>query len=143
MSDLADDLEDRMNLAAEAAVPEAQSLFLEAIDAMTLDDAQAILTGPKDSATRYFQRQMRDPLSERMAPIVDNALAEAGAVQAYDALVNQYRQLPLVGEVRTNLTGYVLNEALDGLFYYVAEQEAAIRTNPAARTTQILKDVFG
>ncbi len=142
MGDMADDLEVRMNRAAEQAIPEAKDLFVTSIEEMSIDDARGILNGPDDSATQYFREKMSDPLSERMKPIVENALQEAGAVQAYDQLSGEYANLPFVGDLKGNLNDYVVGEGLDGLFHYVAVQEQEIRANPAARTTELLKSVF-
>jgi len=137
------DLETRMNRAAELAVPEASQLFQEAIAAMTIDDARGILSGPDDSATRYFEGQMRPTLAERMTPIVETELGEVGAVQAFDSFLAQYEELPFMPNVRGNLTSHVVDEALGGLFHYVALEEQAIRSDPAARTTELLQTVFG
>lgn len=143
MSRLADDLELRLNRAAEAAAPEAKELFWQAIGEMTFDDARQIYDGPDDAATRYFQRKMTPPLAERMQPIVDRSLADVGAIQAYDNMMKQYQSVPFVPDVKADLTNYVVGEAMDGIFYYVGKEEAAIRNNPAARTTELLKKVFG
>lgn len=143
MSDMADDLELRLNRAAEAAAPEAQELFVDAISEMSLEDAQRIYDGPDDAATRYFQEKMSPALAERMAPIVDEALAEVGAIQSFDAMMSQYQSLPLAPDVKADLTDYTVEQAMDGIFHYVAKEEAAIRQNPAARTTELLQKVFG
>ena len=143
MSELADDLELRLNRAAEAAAPEAQELFTQAISEMTLDDVQQIYNGPDDAATRYFQDKMSPALAERMGPIVDHALAEVGAIQSYDTMMSQYQSLPLVPDVKADLTDYTVEQAMEGIFHYVAKEEAAIRQNPAARTTELLQKVFG
>lgn len=143
MSGLADDLELRLNRAAEAAAPEAKELFFQAIGEMTLDDVQRIYQGPEDAATRYFQERMSPALAERMAPVVDAALAEVGAVRSYDAMMTQYDTIPFVPDAKADLTDYTVGQAMDGLFYYVAKEEAAIRRNPAARTTELLRKVFG
>lgn len=143
MAGLADDLELKLNRGAEAAAPEAKTLFLNAISEMTLDDARKIYDGPKDAATRYFQSKMSPPLADRMAPIVDKNLAQVGAVKSYDAMIDQYKAIPFVPDVKSDLTGYVVEKAMDGLFHYIAEEEAAIRENPAARTTKLLQKVFG
>ncbi len=143
MSGLADDLELRLNRGAEAAAPEAKALFLNAIAEMTLDDAKGILDGPEDAATQYFKGKMSPPLGERMKPIVDDSLSEVGAVAAYDKMMGQYQAIPFVPDVKADLTTYVVDEAMKGIFYYVAKEEAAIRTDPAKRTTEILQRVFG
>ena len=143
MAGLADDLELRLNRAAEAAAPEAKSLFFKAISEMTLDDVRRIYEGPDDAATRYFQGKMSPPLAERMAPVVDRSLSEVGAVAAYDKMMGQYRAIPFVPDVKADLTRYVVDKAMDGIFHYVAVEEAAIRHDPAARTTALLQRVFG
>jgi len=143
MSGLADDLELRMNRAAETAVPQAKELFFQAISEMTLEDAQGILSGPDDAATKYFQGKMTGPLTERFTPVVNQELADAGAVQAYDQMMGDYRELPFAPDVQANLTPYVVERALDGMFLMLAREEAAIRQDPAARTTELLQTVFG
>ncbi len=143
LSEMTDDLELRLNRAAEAAAPEAKELFWQAIGEMTIDDVQEIYSGPDDAATRYFQRKMTPPLSERMAPVVERSLADVGAIQSYDSVMRQYESVPFAPDVKADLTGYVVEQAMDGLFYYVAKEEAAIRNNPAARTTELLQKVFG
>lgn len=142
-SGLVDDLELRLNRAAELATPKAKALFVDAIAAMTIQDAQKIVNGPNDAATQYFRRSMGPGLAGEMGPVVDAALAEAGAVRAYDAMMGQYQALPFMPDAKANLRDYVVEKGMDGIFHYVAEEEAAIRTNPAARTTDLLKKVFG
>jgi hypothetical protein len=140
---LGEDLELRLNRAAEAAAPEARALFVDAIAQMTLDDVMAIYEGPDDAATRYFQRTMTPPLVERMRPIVTTAMSEAGAVRAYDEMMAPYQALPLMPDVKGDLSDYTVTKTLDGLFHKLAQEEAAIRRNPAARTTALLQRVFG
>jgi len=142
MSALTDDLELRLNRAAEAATPKAKALFIEAISQMSIDDAKNILTGSDNAATQYLRRTMGPGLGEGMQPFVDQALASAGAIQAYDQVMGKYDQIPLMPDVKANLNNYVVNKAMDGIFYYVGQEEAAIRTNPARRTTALLKKVF-
>jgi hypothetical protein len=143
MSGLADDLELRLNRAAEEAVPRARPIFMDAIRKMTLTDARGILNGPSDSATRYFRDRMSAPLSGAMRPVVESALAQVGAVATYDRMIGQYKSLPFVPDAKADLTGYVLDKALAGVFLYLGREEAAIRANPAARSTELLKKVFG
>ena len=143
LSSMTDDLELRLNRAAEAAVPRAKKLFGKAITDMTFDDVKRIYNGPKDSATRYFQGKMTPPLMTSMRPVVDQELAKAGAVQSYDKVMGSYRSIPFVPDAKSNLTDYVLEKALDGVFLFLAREEAAIRENPAKRTTALLKKVFG
>lgn len=142
MNGLTEDLELRLNRAAEAATPKAKALFLSAIQNMTIEDARGILTGPQDSATQYLRRAMGPQLARDMNPLINTALSQAGAVQAYDRVMGQYSQIPFMPDVKANLNDYVVDKAMDGVFYYVAAEEAAIRTNPAARTTELLKKVF-
>lgn len=142
-SSMTDDLELRLNRAAEAASPEAQAVFWQAIDEMTIDDVREIFNGPADAATRYLERTMSSPLLARMKPIVDASLAEVGAVRAYDRVIGQYKAVPFVPDVKADLTRHVLERALQGIFLYLAQEEAAIRQNPAKQTTALLKKVFG
>jgi hypothetical protein len=142
-SGMVDDLELKLNRAAEQATPKAKELFVDAIAAMTIQDAQKILNGPDDAATQYFRRTMGPGLALEMEPIVDATLAEAGAVQAYDNMMGQYRAIPFMPDAKADLTNYVVEKGMDGIFHYVAKEEAAIRSNPAARTTDLLKKVFG
>jgi hypothetical protein len=86
---------------------------------------------------------MADPLAEKMRPIIQDKLSEAGAVQAYDKLMNKYQSMPFVPDVKANLTDYVTEKGMDGIFYYMADEEAAIRQNPARQSTDLLKRVFG
>lgn len=142
MSSLTDDLELRLNRAAEAAVPKAKKLFGDAITQMTIDDAKKILNGPKDSATQYFRGKMSAPLATDMKPIVNDQLAEVGAIASYDNMMGEYKSLPFVPDAKADLTNYVLEKAIDGVFLYLGREEAAIRENPAKRTTELLQKVF-
>lgn len=142
MGALTEDLELRLNRAAEVATPKAKALFVKAITEMTIDDAKSILTGPENSATQYLRKSMGSELSKEMNPIVEGALAEAGAIQAYDQVIGRYEQMPFMPDVKANLQSYVVEKAMDGIFYYVGKEEAAIRRDPAKRTTDILKRVF-
>ncbi len=143
MSDLADDVELRLNRAAEQATPQAKQIFWDAISDMSVEDAEGILNGPDDAATRYFQDKMSAPLSEAMRPVIDDSLADVGAIAAYDNMMGEYKAIPFVPDAKADLTNYTLEQALDGLFTYVAREEAAIRSDPAKRSTEILQKVFG
>ena len=143
MSGMLDDLEVKLNRAAERATPKARELFLQSIEAMTLEDAMGIYQGPPDAATRYFQDRMSEPLAAEMRPLVTESLAEVGAIQSYDAVMSRYRNLPLVPDVKADLTGHVVDQGMEGIFHYLAREEAAIRQNPAKRTTELLQKVFG
>jgi hypothetical protein len=143
MSAMMDDLELKLNRAAEEATPPAKKLFMDSIEAMTLDDVRGIYSGPNDAATRYFQGKMSDPLAKEMQPIVDRALNQVGAIQAYDSAMGQYATIPFMPDVKADLNSYVVDKGMDGIFHYLAIEEAAIRTNPVKRTTDILQTVFG
>ena len=110
---------------------------------MTIDDVNRIYHGPKDAATQYFKRKMSSKLKEEMRPIVERTINQVGAVKIYNLILQKYNSLPFVNPVRGDLTEYVLNKTLDGIFFYLAKEEAAIRENPAKRTTDLLKKVFG
>ena len=140
---MVEDLELRLNRAAEASVPRAKKLFWDAITNMTLDDARKIFNGPKDSATQYFKGQMSAPLAKEMSPIVHDEMGRNGAIQSYDNMMGRYRSIPFVPDARANLTEYVVKKGIEGVFFYLAKEEAAIRDNPAKRTTAILQKVFG
>lgn len=143
MSQSVDDLELKLNRAAEAATPKAKALFLQAIKEMSFDDIKKIYQGPEDSATRYFQSKMTPALRREMQPIVENSLAQVGAIQSYDTVMGQYKTLPFVPNVKANLTEHVLQKGMDGIFFYIAKEEASIRKDPAKQTTALLKKVFG
>jgi len=143
MSGMLKDLELKLNRAAEAATPKAKKLFSQAITEMSFEDVKKIYEGPKDAATQYFQSKMSPSLAKEMEPVVNNSLSEVGAVQAYDNVMKEYRSVPFVPDVKADLTNHVVEKGMDGIFYYMAKEEAAIRTNPAKRTTDLLKRVFG
>lgn len=138
-----EDLEVSLNRAAETATPQAQAIFVQAIQDMSFEDVLAIYQGPEDSATQYFRSQMSDPLKQAMRPLVDDSLSQVGAIQLYEQAIERYGQLPFVSEVNTDLSEYVLDASLDGIFHYLAEQEKAIRQDPLRQTTDLLKKVFG
>jgi hypothetical protein len=142
LSFLTEDLELKLNRAAEKATPEAKQLFVRAIRDMTFDDVMEIYKGPKDSATQYFKQEMSEPLAEEMQPIIENSMAQVGAVQTYDKLMDKYKAMPFVPDVKANLTDYVTQNGMEGIFHYMAQKEAAIRENPAQQTTDLLKRVF-
>jgi hypothetical protein len=143
MDDALTDLETRLNRAAEIATPRARALFMGAIAEMTIEDVLAIYNGPEDAATRYFRAQMSEPLDAELRPVVEASLAEAGAVQAFEAVMERYRSIPFAPRVEANLTDYVIDRTQDGIFFYLAREEAAIRADPARRTTELLRRVFG
>ncbi len=143
MSGMLDELELRLNRAAEVATPKAKEIFWQAITNMSWSDVQNIYDGPDDAATQYFKRTTSQPIADAMRPVVDQSLAEVGAIQAYDGVMGQYRAIPFVPDVKADLTEWALTKALDGMFHYVAKEESAIRHEPVKRTTDLLKRVFG
>ena len=132
-----------MNRAAEAAAPLASRYFGDAIRDMTLQDVQGILTGGNTAATEYFRRKTNDKLYKAFKPVVSQKVGEVGATRAYKDMMAQYESVPLMGKQSLDLDDYVTKKSLDGLFQMVGEEEKKIRTNPAARTTDLLKSVFG
>ena len=143
MDSMLTDLETELNEAAEIATPKAKELFMQAINEMTLDDVMAIYQGPDDAATQYFRSKMSAPLALEMKPVVDRSLEDVGAVATYDSAMASYNELPFVPEVDVDLSDYVVEKGMDGIFYYLAKEEAAIRQDPVKRTTDLLKRVFG
>lgn len=143
LSALADDVELRLNRAAEKAAPDAKEIIIKAITDMSLEDAKAIYNGPKDAATQYFKKVSSNNLRQAIEPIAKDSLNEVGALTAYDSLISQYKSMPFVPDVKTNLVDHTTDLAIQGIFHYLAQEEAAIRENPAKRTTEILKTVFG
>lgn len=141
---LADDFVAALNHAAETAVTEAAPIFRDAITQMTLADAKQILTGPDDAATRYFRRVGDARIQERMLPIVQAATEKAGVTSAYKKLVGHRTVAALFrGHDDLELDRYVTQKTSDGLFRLIADEEREIRRNPVARTTELLKKVFG
>jgi hypothetical protein len=143
MDSILANLEDELNEAAEIATPKAKELFLQAINEMTLEDVMGIYQGPDDAATQYFRSKMSAPLAAEMKPVVDESLADVGAVETYDSAMESYNELPFVPRVDVDLSDYVVEKGMDGIFYYLAREEAAIRNDPVSRTTDLLKSVFG
>lgn len=141
-----DELVLSMNRAAEKAAPKAASYFGDAIRQMTLEDARGILSGGDTAATAFFEKKTRSRLFEAFKPAVAKTMTQVGTARAYKDMIGTYADLPLAslaGLPSLDLDSYVTNKALDGLFLMVGEEEKKIRTNPAARTTELLKKVFG
>jgi hypothetical protein len=143
LGELLDGLELKLNRAAEDATPKAEALFRNAIAAMTFADVGAIYEGPEDAATQYLRSSMSEGLAAAMRPLVEESLASVGAVQAYENVMARYRALPFAPAADADLTEYVVAKGMDGIFHYVAREEAAIRADPAKRTTELLRRVFG
>jgi hypothetical protein len=143
MSPHADELVLRMNRAAEAAVPEAKTLLVDAVKKMSVQDAKGILTGGEDAATQYFKRTSSEPLAKRFQPIVKKAMQKVKLAEKYDEIAASGAKLGLVKEEDAQLEDYVTRKALDGLFIVVAEEEKKVRQDPARAASAILRKVFG
>ena len=139
----ADDLVLRMNRAAEAAVPQAKSLLVDAAKKMTVQDAKGILTGGPDSATQYFKRATSEPLAQKFKPVVKKAMAKVKLAEKYDEIAASGAKFGLVKEEDSNLEDYITRKTLDGLFVGIADEEKKIRENPKAAASSIVKKVFG
>jgi hypothetical protein len=141
---VADDFIAAMNRAAEKAVPEALSIFADSVKQMTFNDARSIVSGPDDAATQFFRRTSEARLRERFRPIVERFTQETGVTAQYKRFVERAGPLArLGGQDAQDLDGYVTQKALDGLFLLMADEEKRIRQNPVARTTDLLKIIFG
>lgn len=143
MSHLVDDLELQMNRAAETATPKAKALFLESLNEMKFDDVMAIYKGPQDSATQYFKDKMSVSLEEEMRLIIAESLAKVGAIQTFDDVMSKYQSIPFVSDIKADLDKHVVQKSIDGIFYYMAKEEAEIRRDPVKQSTELLKKVFG
>jgi len=132
-----------MNRAAERAAPTAKKFFWDAIGEMTIDDAQRILNGTPTAATDYFKGKTSPSLRIAFRPIVEKAMNEVGTVRQYNELLGQAKAIPFLKTEDYELDRYVVGKALDGLYYVVGEEERKIRSDPSARVTDLLKDVFG
>jgi len=140
---LVDDLVLAMNRAAEKAVPQAANILGDAVKAMTVQDAKGILAGPEDSATQYFRKSSGAKIGEMMQPIITKAMDSVGVAKAYNRLTASPLAAGLAQSYGLDLNSYVNAKAQDGLFTLIAQEEKNIRENPVARTTDILKKVFG
>lgn len=138
----ADEIELRMNRAAEQTMSDAGDILINAISQMTISDAKGILDGPDDAATSYLRRVSGTDIEGRLRPVITDALAQTGALSLYDQMLGQYAKLPFVPDLKGSLTDHATAKAMDGLFHYIALQEADIRSDPTRWTTDILKQVF-
>jgi len=133
-----------MNRAAEKAAPQAASFFVDAIQNMTFEDARKIFEGGDTSATEFFKSKTQDKLYGAFKPIVSSSMDEVGVTKTYKEMVGKYTSaVPFASVESLDLDHYVTTKALDGLFYVLGQEEKKIRTDPAARVTDLLKDVFG
>jgi hypothetical protein len=143
MGQQADDLVLSMNRAAEAAVPEAKTLLVDAVRAMTLEDARGILTGGQTSATEFFRNKTEATLTERFGPIVKATTDRVGLAQQYNQYAGMAAQFNLIDKQQASVEQYVTQQALDRLYTVIGEKEAAIRANPMQAGSDLLKKVFG
>ena len=132
-----------LNRGAEDAAKEAKPIFITAIRSMTIQDAWSILRGENDAATQYLKRTTSAQLKEKFKPVIQNSLDKVNATKYYGDIVTRYNQIPFVQKVNPDLNDYATDKAIDGLFIMIAKEEKNIRENPIARTTELLKKVFG
>lgn len=132
-----------LNRGAEDAAKEAKPIFIAAIKSMTIQDAWSILKGDDNAATEYLKRTTSSLLKEKFKPVIQNSLNKVNATKYYGEIVSRYNQIPLVEKVNPNLDDYATDKAIEGLFVMIAKEEKNIRQDPVARTTEILKRVFG
>jgi len=144
LNQLCDNVITSLNRAAEDAVIEAKPIFISAIKQMTISDASSILLGNQsNAATQYFQRVTNDQLSAKFKPIIQSSLAKVGATRNWTEVVSRYNQIPLVTDINPDLTSYVTQKAIDGLFLEIAKEELKIRQNVSSRNSILLQKVFG
>ena len=143
MGKQADELITAMNRAAEAAVPEAKALLVNAVKEMSVEDAKGILAGGNDAGTQYFKRKTEGPLGQKFLPIVRKAIEKVKLKDTYEKFAKKGAKFGLVKEKDTQLENYVTEKALDGLYLMIAEEEKAIRTNPLGAAGSLAQKVFG
>ena len=132
-----------MNRAAEKAVPFAKEIFWNAIGQMSFDDVKKILNGSDTAATDYFKSKTTKNLQAAFLPSVTDVMNQVGVNQQYNALIGKYKDVPFSKNIVFDVNQYVTEKATDGIFFVVGQEEKKIRTNPAARVTDLLKEVFG
>jgi hypothetical protein len=138
-----DDFVLSMNRAAEKAAPKATTFFIDAIKEMTFEDARGILNGGNTSATEFFKKKTYDKIYNAFKPIISSSTDEVGVTRSYKEMIGKYVSIPFMSKESVDLDHYVTAKAMDGLFYMVGQEENKIRTDPAARVTDLLKSVFG
>lgn len=139
----ADDVILSVNRAAEDAATEAKPVFIAAIKGMTFSDALSIVRGDERAATTYLQRTTTPELVTKFTPIIKSSLEKVNATKYWETAMTSYNKIPFITKVNPNLTEYVTQKAIEGLFIMIAKEELAIRKDPAARTSELLKKVFG
>lgn len=138
-----DEVVTSLNRAAEDAAKSAEPVFVAAINGMNVTDAINIVKGNNDAATRYLEKTTSPELKVKFTPIIKASLDKVDATRLWADLIRQYNQIPFVKKQNPDLTGYVTDKAIGGLFVMVAKEEAKIRKDPAAQATELLKKVFG
>lgn len=143
MASYMDNLETTLNRAAEAAMPETKEVFLVAIQNLSFADVQKIYSGGNNAATEYLQNTTTESLKTKIAPIVNSALQEVGAVNAYENLTTEYRKkYPFLPNLKADLQSHVTDKAVEGIFFYLAKEEADIRANPVKYGSDLLTKIF-
>ncbi|MEI8363505.1 MAG: DUF4197 domain-containing protein [Betaproteobacteria bacterium] len=143
MGKQSDELILKMNRAAEAAVPEAKKLLVDAVKNMSIADAKTILTGSDDAATQYFKKIISDTMASKFLPIVKKATENVQLAQQYNKFAEVGRKFGVVNKDQVNIEQYVTKKTLDGVYLMMAQEEAAIRKNPMGQASSMLKKVFG
>lgn len=142
LGSLADDGIKMLNRAAEDAVKEATPIFVDAVKGITFNDAKNILLGQDNAATQYLESRTNTALYGKFKPVIQNSFAKVGADRIWTNLIERYNKIPFVNKVNPDLTDYVTNEALEGVYTMIAVEEKKIRTKVGSRTTDLLKKVF-
>lgn len=142
LGSLADEGLKALNYTAEDAVKEATPIFVDAVKGITFTDAKNILMGPDNSATSYLEQRTDKALYTKFHPVIQSSFAKVGADQIWNNIITRYNAVPFVQKVNPDLTDYVTNEALKGVFAMIAVEEKDIRNNISARTTPLLRRVF-
>lgn len=143
LGNLCDQVITSVNRAAEDAAIEAKPIFVAAIKGMSITDVKNILLGSNNAATLYFENKTTSSLEEKFKPIIESSLTKVGATKYWSDVITRYNKIPLMTPIEADLSKYVTQKAIDGLFYEIAKEELKMRENAAARSTVLLKKVFG
>jgi hypothetical protein len=138
-----DQFVETMNHGAEQAAAKATPIFVKAVKSMTFNDVYEIWRGEEDAATQYLKETTMGELKAEFRPVIREALEQVEVTKYWSPLIDTYNQIPFVTKMNPDLESYVLEETLEGLFYTLAQEEARIREDPAARVTDLLRRVFG
>lgn len=142
LGSLADEGLKVLNRAAEDAVKEATPIFIDAVKSITFDDAKNILLEMNRPATQFLQNKTNNALYQRFSPVINNSLQKVGATKVWTDIITRYNNIPLTKDVNPDLTDYVTQEALEGVYTMISVEEKEIRNNINARTTDVLRRVF-